>query len=69
MVRLAERVGDARPGRKMLILIASILAGGSHIGHADRLRAGATHRVLPFRVIAPSTVGTFLRAFSFGHVR
>ncbi|HSH58470.1 MAG TPA: transposase, partial [Acidimicrobiales bacterium] len=28
-----------------------------------------TEQVLPFRVMAPSTLGTFLRAFSFGHVR
>ena len=69
MVRLAGRVGGSRPGRKMLTLVASILVGGSHIDHADRLRAGATQRVLPFRVMAPSTLGTFLRAFTFGHVR
>ena len=50
-------------------MVASILAGGSHIDHADRLRAGATQRVLPFRVMAPSTLGTFLRSFTFGHVR
>jgi hypothetical protein len=68
-VRLLGRVGGARPGRKVLTLVASILAGGSHIDHADRLRAGATNRVLPFRVMAPSTLGTFLRAFTFGHVR
>jgi hypothetical protein len=67
-VRLG-RVGGARPGRKVLTLIASILAGGSHIDHADKLRAGATGEVLPFRVMAPSTLGTFLRAFTFGHVR
>jgi hypothetical protein len=69
MVRLVDRVGGARPGRKVLTVIAAILAGGTHIDHADRLRAGATHRVLPFRVMAPSTLGTFLRAFTFGHVR
>src|SRR4051794_17149672 len=40
-------VGGARPGRKVLTLIASILAGGSHIDHADKLRAGATGVVLP----------------------
>jgi Transposase DDE domain group 1 len=68
-VRLLDRVGGARPGRKVLTVIAAILAGGTHIDHADRLRAGATHRVLPFRVMAPSTLGTFLRAFTFGHVR
>ena len=33
------------------------------------LRAGATQTVLPFRVMAPSTIGTFLRTFKFGFVR
>jgi hypothetical protein len=69
MVRLVDRVGGALPGRKVLTLVASILVGGSHIDHADRLRAGATQSVLPFRVMAPSTLGTFLRVFTFGHVR
>jgi hypothetical protein len=69
MVRLVGRVGGALPGRKVLTLVAAILAGGSHIDHADKLRAGATGEVLPFRVMAPSTLGTFLRAFTFGHVR
>ena len=69
MVHLGGRIGGSRPGRKVLTLVAAILAGASHIDHADRLRAGATQRVLPFRVMAPSTLGTFLRAFTFGHVR
>ncbi len=68
-VRLTGRVGGSRPGRKVCSLVATILAGGTHIDHADMLRAGATERVLPFRVMAPSTLGTFLRAFTFGHVR
>ena len=68
-VRLVDRVGGARPGRKVLTLVAAILAEASHIDHADRLRAGATQKVLPFRVMALSTLGTFLRAFTFGHVR
>jgi len=68
-VRLVGAVGGARPGRKLCTLIAAILTGGSHIDHADRLRAGSTHKVLPFRVMAPSTLGTFLRSFTFGHVR
>jgi Transposase DDE domain group 1 len=68
-VRLFGRVGGALPGRKVCSLVATILAGGSHIDHADVLRAGATQGVLPFRVMAPSTLGTFLRAFTFGHVR
>ena len=53
MVDLGARVGASRPGRKLLTLVSAILAGGSHIDHADRLRAGATQRVLPFRVMAP----------------
>jgi hypothetical protein len=33
------------------------------------LRAGSTQLILGHRVMAPSTLGTFLRAFTFGHVR
>ncbi len=69
MVRLTGRVGGALPGRKVLTLVTAILAGATHIDHANRLRAGATARVLPFKVMAPSTLGTFLRSFTFGHVR
>jgi hypothetical protein len=69
VVRLSGRVGGSRPGRKVLSLVHAIVAGGSHIDHADVLRCGGTAAVLPFRVMAPSTLGTFLRAFTFGHVR
>lgn len=68
-VRLVGRVGGANAGRKVLTLVHTLVAGGSHIDHADMLRAGDTRRVLPFRVVAPSTLGTFLRSFTFGHVR
>lgn len=68
-VRLSGRVGGARPGRKVLTLVHAIIAGGSHIDHADVLRAGDTGSVLSHRVMAPSTLGTFLRAFTFGHIR
>jgi PII-like signaling protein len=68
-VALKGRVGGARPGRKVLTLVHAMVAGASHIDHADLLRSGGTQRVLPFRVMAPSTLGTFLRAFTFGHVR
>ena len=47
----------------------TMLVGGSHIDHADMLRAGSTAKVVSHRVMAPSTLGTFLRSFSFGHVR
>jgi Transposase DDE domain group 1 len=69
VVRLVGRVGGASPGRKVLTLVAAVLFGASHIDHADGLRAGATQAVLPFRVMAPSTLGTFLRSFTFGHIR
>ena len=68
-VRLDGRVGGASPGRKVLTLMNTMLAGGSHIDHADMLRAGASESVVSHRVMAPSTLGTFLRSFSFGHVR
>lgn len=68
-VKLIGRVGGARPGRKVLTLVNAIIAGASHIDHVDILRAGSTERVLGHRVMAPSTIGTFLRSFTFGHVR
>jgi hypothetical protein len=68
-VQLSGRIGGALPGRKVLTLVHAIAAGGSHIDHADMLRSGATQSVLGHRVMAPSTLGTFLRSFTFGHVR
>ncbi len=68
-VNLAGRVGGALPGRKILTLVHAIVAGASHIDHADVLRSGASASVLSHRVMAPSTLGTFLRAFTFGHMR
>lgn len=59
------RTGSFAPGRKLCTLIAAMLAGATHIDHTDMLRAGATQQVLPFRVMAPSTIGTFLRTFTF----
>ena len=63
------RTGSARPGRKILTLVAAMIAGATHIDHVNMLRAGATGRVLPFKVMAPSTIGSFLRSFTFGHIR
>ena len=65
-VKLAGRVGGARPGRKVLTLAHAMIAGGTHIDHADMLRAGSTAAVLGHRVMAPSTLGTFLRSLTFG---
>ena len=68
-VRLDGRVAGSGSGRKVLTLVASMLVGGCCIDDAGRLRAGASQAVLPFRVMAPSTVGSFVRSFTFGHVR
>ena len=69
LVDLGGRPGAHRPGRKVLTLIHAIIAGADCIDHADVLRTGSTAQVLGHRVMAPSTLGTFLRAFTFGHVR
>lgn len=59
----------AHPDQKALTVIHSLLAGGDCIDDVDALRAGSTGTVLGHRVAAPSTVGTFLRAFGFNHAR
>ena len=66
---LGDAPGRANVGDKMLTLVASALAGGDCIDDADVLRAGGTGRVLGCTVKAPSTLGTFLRSFRWGHVR
>ena len=66
---LGDAPGRANPGDKMLTLVASALAGGDCIDDADALRSGGTARVLGCTVKAPSTLGTFLRSFRWGHVR
>ena len=69
MVRLGERAGAANPGRKVLTLIHAIAAGADSIDDTDVLRSGGTEALLGHKAMAPSTLGTFLRAFTFGHVR
>lgn len=59
----------ANPDDKCLTVIHSLLAGGDCIDDVDALRAGSSGVVLGHRVAAPSTVGSFLRAFGFGHAR
>ena len=73
LVRQRLDLGDA-PGRantsdKMMSLVASALAGGDCIDDADVLRTGGTACTLGGTVKAPSTLGTFLRSFRWGHVR
>jgi hypothetical protein len=61
--------GACLPGRKVMSLVHGILAGADSIDDMNVLRAGSTGLILGHRVMAPSTLGTFLRAFTFGHVR
>ena len=66
---LGRAPGQANTGGKMMTLVASALAGGDCIDDADVLRTGGTARALGGTVKAPSTLGTFLRSFRWGHVR
>ena len=68
-VDLGERRGAANPGAKVMTLVWAMALGADCIDDCDVLRAGRTGRVLGHRVAAPSTLGTFLRSFTFGHVR
>ncbi len=65
----ARAPGAALPGRKVMSLVHGMLAGADSIDDMNVLRAGSTGLILGHRVMAPSTLGTFLRAFTFGHVR
>jgi hypothetical protein len=55
-------------GSKVAALVAGMVAGADSIDDMDLLRHGAMPRLFT-GVRAPSTLGTFLRAFRFGHVR
>jgi hypothetical protein len=68
-VDLGDAAGRANVGDKAMTLIHSALAGGDSIDDADVLRAGDTQVVLGHVVLAPSTLGTFLRSFSWAHSR
>ncbi len=70
LVRLRrDRAGAANAGRKVMALVFSMVLGADSIDDTDVLRAGRTRRLLGGWIPAPSTLGTFLRAFTFGHVR
>ena len=56
-------------GAKVLSAVCSMLVGGSFFTDADRLRAGSAGAVLGFAPAAPSTLGSFMRSFTWGHVR
>ena len=66
---LGDAPGRANTGDKLMTLVVSALAGGDCIDDADALRSGGTAGVIGCVVKAPSTLGTFLRSFRWGHVR
>lgn len=68
-VQLGEAAGHAHVGRKAMTVIASVLAGGDCINDAAALRAAGSAAVLGHALPAASTLGTFLRSFSWGHAR
>src|SRR5664280_2415276 len=58
----------ANAAAKVASIVAGMVTGADSIDDMDALREGAVGKVLP-GVKAPSTLGTFLRALTFGHVR
>jgi len=60
------RSGAVNPAGKLTSIIAAMMCGADCIDDVDVLRAGGTPRVFE-EVYAPSTLGIFLREFSFGH--
>lgn len=58
----------ANAGGKLAALVAGMAAGADSIEDMGVLRHGAMGKVFD-RPYAPSTLGSFLRAFTFGHVR
>lgn len=64
----ADNAAGANPGAKVMSLIAAMSAGADSISDCDRLRIGAMDTAFT-GVRAPSTLGTFLRSFTHGHVR
>src|SRR4051794_12128868 len=70
LVRLRrDRPGAGNAGRKVMALLFAMVLGADSIDDCDVLRSGRTRRVVGGWLPAPSTLGTFLRAFTFGHVR
>ena len=68
-LHLGDAPGRANTGDKVMTLVASALASGDCIDDADVLRTGGTAGAIGCVVKAPSTLGTFLRSFRWGHVR
>jgi hypothetical protein len=66
--RAALSVPNPNAELKVAAIVAGMVAGADSIDDLDRLRHGGMGRLFG-GIRAPSTLGTFLRAFTFGHVR
>ena len=60
--------GVANPAPKLAAVVAGMCAGADCIDDVDALRSGGM-KTLFGAVYAPSTIGTLLREFTFGHAR
>src|SRR5665811_1457720 len=67
-VKLAAGPGAAFCGAKAVTVVGAMLAGGDSIDDVDVLRAGAAPELFD-DTRAPSTIGTWLRAFKWSNVR
>jgi hypothetical protein len=68
-VQLGDAPGHANVGIKAMTVVHSLLAGGDSIDDCDALRAASSQVALGHGLRAPSTIGTFLRSFSWAHAR
>jgi hypothetical protein len=68
-VDLGDAPGHANVGHKAMTVVHAVLANADSIDDCDVLRAGSTGHVLGHGVLAPSTIGVFLRSFTWGHAR
>jgi Transposase DDE domain group 1 len=66
-VRVKTSIGS-NPAGKVAAIVAGMAAGADSIDDLDVLRHGGMDQLFG-AVYAPSTLGSFLREFSFGHVR
>ncbi|MFT3796897.1 MAG: IS1380 family transposase [Microbacterium sp.] len=67
LVEASSTLPAASVAIKVRTILGGMLAGADSIDDLGVLRSGATARVLG-QVRAPSTIGTFLRSFTHGHV-
>ena len=64
----AANSAGANPAAKVMSLVAGMVAGADSVEDMDRLRHTGNSVVFD-QIRAPSTLGTFLRAFTHGHVQ